>query len=68
MIFSALVFVAIPRLTKCSIRKLLEAEPEASVLLSLYSWLKEYKKCMKELEIPSELLEPPLLMAKNRAS
>lgn len=44
-----------------TIKKLLAAEPEASVLLILHQWLKEYKKTMKELEVPPEYLEPPLL-------
>ncbi|KAI0072648.1 exocyst complex component sec6 [Panus rudis PR-1116 ss-1] len=43
------------------INRIMESEPEASVLLTLHSWIKEYKKSMKELNVPSELLEPPLL-------
>lgn len=43
------------------INKIMESEPEASVLLTLHSWIKEYKKSMKELNVPPELLEPPLL-------
>lgn len=43
------------------IKKLLASEPEASLLLVLHQWLKEYKKTMKELEVPPEYLEPPLL-------
>ncbi|KAH9951185.1 exocyst complex component sec6 [Amylocystis lapponica] len=46
--------------------KLLNAEPEASVLLTLHAWIKEYKKSMKELEIAPELLEPPLLDGKEQ--
>ncbi|TFY70131.1 hypothetical protein EVG20_g2877 [Dentipellis fragilis] len=42
------------------------SEPEASVLLTLNQWLKEYKKTMKELEVPAELLEPPLLGGKEQ--
>ncbi|KAI0796082.1 exocyst complex component sec6 [Abortiporus biennis] len=41
--------------------KLTASEPEASVLLQLHGWIKEYKKNMKELNVPPELLEPPLL-------
>jgi exocyst complex component 3 len=41
--------------------RLLAADPEASVFLTLHAWLKEYKKNMKELDVPSEWLEPPLL-------
>jgi exocyst complex component 3 len=50
-----------------TLRTLLAAEPEASVLLTLHAWLKEYKKNMKELEIPPELLDPPLLDGKEQA-
>src|ERR1700722_1248495 len=49
-----------------TIKALLAADPEASVLLILHSWLKEYKKSMKELEIAPELLEPPLLDGKEQ--
>ena len=49
-----------------TIKNLLNAEPEASVLLTLHSWLKEYKKSMKELEIAPELLDPPLLEGKEQ--
>ena len=44
-----------------TLQRLLESEPEASSLLHLHAWLKEYKKSMKELNVPSELIEPPLL-------
>lgn len=44
-----------------TIQKIMSEEPDASVLLTLYQWVKEYKKSMKELNVPSELLEPPLL-------
>src|SRR4051812_22253391 len=39
-----------------TVKRLLQSEPEASVLLTLHAWLKEYKKSMKELEIPPEYL------------
>ena len=39
---------------------------EASVLLTLYEWLKEYKGNMKELNISPELMEPPLLDGKEQ--
>jgi hypothetical protein len=48
------------------IKKMLAAEPEASVLLTLHSWLKEYKRNMKELDVPPELLEPSLLDGKEQ--
>ncbi|KII85886.1 hypothetical protein PLICRDRAFT_178195 [Plicaturopsis crispa FD-325 SS-3] len=50
-----------------TIKTLIAAEPEASVMLILHSWLKEYKKNMKELEVPPELLEPPLLDGKEQS-
>ncbi|KAF8347725.1 exocyst complex component sec6 [Amanita rubescens] len=43
------------------IKKLAASELEASALLVLFEWLKEYKQSMKDLNIPPELLEPPLL-------
>ncbi|TDL23906.1 exocyst complex component Sec6 [Rickenella mellea] len=50
-----------------TIKRLLKAEPEASVLLTLHAWLKEYKKSMRELEVPPELLEPALLDGKEQS-
>jgi hypothetical protein len=44
-----------------TIQRLLASEPDANAILTLHAWLKEYKSSMKELEIPPELLEPPLL-------
>ena len=44
-----------------AIQRLLASEPDANTLLALHSWLKEYESNMKELEIPPEYLEPPLL-------
>jgi hypothetical protein len=44
-----------------TIQKLPASEPDATSLLTLHAWLKEYKNGMKELEIPPELFEPPLL-------
>lgn len=44
-----------------TINTLVQSAPEAKVLLSLHQWVKEYRKSMEELGIPSELLEPPLL-------
>ena len=43
-----------------TLTRLVKSEPEASVLLTLHAWIKEYKKSMRELNIPAELLEPPL--------
>ncbi|KAJ6621396.1 exocyst complex component sec6 [Mycena sp. CBHHK59/15] len=50
-----------------TIKMLVASEPGASVLLSLFEWLKEYKKDMKELGVPPELLEPPLLDGKEQS-
>ena len=44
-----------------TIQRLLASDPDASALLTLHAWLKEYKSSMKELDIPPEFLEPPLL-------
>ncbi|KZT27901.1 exocyst complex component Sec6 [Neolentinus lepideus HHB14362 ss-1] len=49
-----------------TLQKLVKSEPEASVLLTLHAWLKEYKKNMKELNVPPELMEPPLLDGKEQ--
>lgn len=48
------------------IKRLVAQEPEASVILQLHGWMKEYRKTMKELEVPPELLEPPLLDGKDQ--
>lgn len=50
-----------------TIDRLVASEPEASALLTLHAWLKEYKKSMKELEIAPELLEPPILNGKEQS-
>ncbi|KAI9509758.1 exocyst complex component Sec6 [Russula earlei] len=50
-----------------TIQKLVASEPEATALLTLHSWLKEYKDSMKELEVPPEWLEPPLLGGKEQS-
>ncbi|KAF7972743.1 hypothetical protein HWV62_17100 [Athelia sp. TMB] len=44
-----------------TIKRVLDGEPEASVLLIIHQWVKDYKKKMKDLEVPPEYLEPPLL-------
>ena len=50
-----------------TLTRLVKSEPEASVLLTLHAWIKEYKKSMRELNIPAELLEPPLLEGKEQS-
>ncbi|KDQ13017.1 hypothetical protein BOTBODRAFT_188793 [Botryobasidium botryosum FD-172 SS1] len=49
-----------------ALRVILAADPEASVLLALNAWLKQYKKDMQELDIPSDLLSPPLLDGRDQ--
>ncbi|VDC01385.1 unnamed protein product [Peniophora sp. CBMAI 1063] len=50
-----------------TLKRIVESEPEASVILTLHAWVKQYKKDMADLEVPSELLEPPLLDGKEQA-
>lgn len=48
--------------------KILETDPEASILLTLYQFSQEYKKTMtKEMEVPVEWLEPSLLGGKEQS-
>ncbi|WVW81514.1 hypothetical protein I302_103508 [Kwoniella bestiolae CBS 10118] len=49
-----------------TIRKIVNSAPEAKVLLELHAWIKEYRISMKELEIPSAWLQPPLLDGKSQ--
>ncbi|KAH9028315.1 exocyst complex component Sec6 [Lactarius hengduanensis] len=44
-----------------TVQRLIASELDATALLTLHAWLKEYKSSMNELQIPPELLEPPLL-------
>ncbi|GJJ11432.1 hypothetical protein Clacol_005665 [Clathrus columnatus] len=48
------------------IKKLVATEPEASVILHLHAWMKDYRKTMKELNVPPGLMEPPLLDGKDQ--
>ena len=50
-----------------TIRKIVSDEPEASALLALHAWLKEYKLNMKELNVPQEFIQPPLLEGKEQS-
>ncbi|KAF9266922.1 exocyst complex component Sec6 [Marasmius fiardii PR-910] len=50
-----------------TIKRLVASEPGANVFLVLFEWLKQYKKDMKELNVPPELLEPPLLDGKEQS-
>ncbi|KAH9059061.1 exocyst complex component Sec6 [Lactarius vividus] len=51
-----------------TVQRLVASEPDATALLTLHAWLKEYKSSMKELQIPPELLEPPLLGGNEHAN
>jgi hypothetical protein len=43
------------------LRQVVDTAPEAQVLLHIHAWTKEYRQSMKELEVPKEWLQPPLL-------
>ncbi|KXN86616.1 Exocyst complex component sec6 [Leucoagaricus sp. SymC.cos] len=43
------------------VKRLASTKSDANLLLTLFDWLKEYKENMRELKIPLELLDPPLL-------
>lgn len=49
-----------------SLQKIVNAAPEAGVLLRMHAWVKEYRSSMKELEIPAAWLQPPLLGGKSQ--
>lgn len=49
-----------------TLRKIIDAGPEAKVLLELHAWIKEYRVSMKELEVPAAWLQPPLLDGKSQ--
>ena len=48
------------------ITKMVSSKIEAPVMLALHDWLKEYRENMKELNVPPDLLEPPLLDGKEQ--
>ncbi|CAG7851576.1 SubName: Full=Related to SEC6-protein transport protein {ECO:0000313/EMBL:CCA72681.1} [Serendipita indica DSM 11827] len=48
-------------------KQIRESLPPASVLLAMHAWVKTYKKKMKEIEIPDEYLEPPLMGGKEQS-
>ncbi|KAF8647740.1 hypothetical protein AX16_006575 [Volvariella volvacea WC 439] len=48
------------------VKRMVSKNPEASLILALLDWLKQYKKDMKDLRVPSELVEPPLLDGKEQ--
>ena len=46
--------------------KVIASAPEAKALLELHAWIKEYRASMKELDVPAEWLQPPLLDGKSQ--
>jgi len=50
-----------------TVRRIVSDEPEASALLALHAWLKEYKQNMNELNIPEAFVQPPLLDGKEQS-
>ncbi|KAG1787395.1 exocyst complex component Sec6-domain-containing protein [Suillus variegatus] len=44
-----------------TLQRIIESEPDASIMHDLHAWIKEYKKSMTELNVVPELLDPPLL-------
>lgn len=49
------------------VKKIAAAKLDASVMLALHEWLKEYKQSMNELNISPDLLEPPLMDGKEQS-
>ncbi|KIM44496.1 hypothetical protein M413DRAFT_67492 [Hebeloma cylindrosporum] len=49
------------------VKKIAASKTDASILLALYEWLKEYKANMKELNVSPDLLDPPLLDGKEQS-
>ncbi|CDZ97660.1 Exocyst complex subunit SEC6 [Phaffia rhodozyma] len=48
------------------LRTIVASAPDASVLLQLHAWVKEYKVSMKQLEIDPDWTDPPLLDGKEQ--
>ena len=48
------------------VKRIAALKSDASILLTLFEWLKEYKSNMEELNVPPELLDPPLLDGKDQ--
>ncbi|KAH7105939.1 exocyst complex component sec6 [Auriculariales sp. MPI-PUGE-AT-0066] len=49
------------------LKQLIASNPEASALLILHEWVKDYKKNMAEIGIEEDKLEPPLLDGKEQS-
>jgi exocyst complex component 3 len=50
-----------------TLQSIISSDPEAPVLLAIHAFTKQYKKDMKDLDVPIELLTPPLLDGKEQS-
>lgn len=57
---------AVHRNVDTALKAIATSEPEARVLLRMHGWIKEYRSSMKQLGIPAEWLQPPLLDGKHQ--
>ncbi|KAJ9122016.1 hypothetical protein QFC24_004599 [Naganishia onofrii] len=57
---------AIHRNVDIGLKAIATSEPEARVLLRMHGWIKEYRSSMKQLGVPQECLQPPLLDGKHQ--
>lgn len=57
---------AVHRNVDTALKAIATSEPEARVLLRMHGWIKEYRSSMKQLGIPAEWLQPPLLEGKHQ--
>lgn len=48
------------------LKAIVRSAPDASVLLQLHAWVKEYKVSMKELDVNPDWVQPPLLDGKEQ--
>lgn len=46
------------------LRQVVDSAPEAQALLHIHAWTKEYRQNMKELDVPKDWMQPPLLDGK----
>jgi len=61
------MFVATTKNLDALLKSIVAGDPDAKTILVINAWLKQYKKTMlKEVEVPPELLEPPLLDGKEK--
>ncbi|KAG1800150.1 exocyst complex component Sec6-domain-containing protein [Suillus variegatus] len=49
------------RTLNATLQRIIESEPDASIMFDLHARIKEYRKNMTELNVAPELLDPPLL-------